>query len=109
MLLRSKAAGKTPDPDVYAYLIALVKPQLDTLETLLAKKGPFLTGEHFTVADIQIYYATTFENLWDRNFDAYPHTKAWIQKMYEVKEIKEISDKFNAFTEEFKKSLKESA
>ena len=105
--LGARFAGTMPDPDSIAYVLPLFKPQFDTLEQILSKNGPFLTGDNCTIADLQIYYTCTLEFYWERNFDAYPKIDAWMKKMYEIKEVKEIQDQYTEFITKEKAALKE--
>ena len=98
--------GHPAPPEVLAFLGELRKPILDVLETLLGKKeGGFLAGEHLTLADLQIFFEATDEELFKRNFDEYPKIKAWYSKVGQVKEVKEIQEKWAAGAAAFSEKL----
>ena len=51
---------------------------------------------------MQIFFECTNELLFNRNFDDYPHIKAWFDKMAALTEIKEVQEKWFAMVEHIK-------
>lgn len=98
IVVGAKMANKEPDAAALKETVPEITKQIRNLEKIVKdSKGPYLTGPNLTIADIQVYYQCTSEFFWERDFKAYPHIDAWMKKMMEVKEVKEIMDGFMAF------------
>jgi len=61
-------------------LAETVRVCLQYLEEFL-KPGPYVAGEHFTVADIAILASVTFLEIKRYNFSAFPRIFAWLQRL----------------------------
>lgn len=68
-----------------------MKLNCDTLETIITRaKGGFITGDHPTIADLQVFFTYQDELEQGRDFvHDYPMIKAWAKKMLEIKEVRE--------------------
>ena len=92
----SMMTQKPIDDEVMNFAIAGTKPMLESLEVLLKNAGThFLIGDSVSLADLQLFYEATDEGMFGRTFEAYPNITAWMARMLEIKEVKQVMDQFN--------------
>lgn len=66
--------------EVKAFCLDRLKAKYKTLNDLLLKDKPFLTGDKFTVADSYAYIVTTWTGYLGINLDDYPVVKAYQER-----------------------------
>mmetsp|Transcript_5685 Transcript_5685/g.5188 ORF Transcript_5685/g.5188 Transcript_5685/m.5188 type:complete len:105 (-) Transcript_5685:61-375(-) len=87
--------GEKLDEEVRVFNDAKRKPQLDMLEILIKKKGPYLCGDHFTIADIRLFFEITTEYFIGRkDWSDYPAIDEWQKRVSSVAEIQKIQELF---------------
>ena len=73
------------------------------LETKLSNAGTkFLTGDEFTIADLQLYCQLTDFVFYAWSWEAWPKVTAWAAACREQPGLKEVTDDFYKFIEEAK-------
>lgn len=60
------------------------------MEDILVKSSPFITGEHFTIADLLVFFEVTNLFIVGIPLENYKATHAWFNKILEIKEIADI-------------------
>src|SRR5690606_12399290 len=90
-------AGFATTQVAYEEAFADVSAQLDELEALLSKAGPFLLGERFTEADIRLFVTTVrfdaaYHGLFKCNLRRivdYPALDAWMHRVLAIPGVRE--------------------
>ena len=68
-------------------------------------KGPYLTGDAMTIADMSIAVSLTMPEIISVTYEKYPNISAWLGKMHAHDEWKEVQAKFEGPKKEFQDKL----
>ena len=68
-------------------------------------KGPYLTDEAMTIADMSLAISLTMPEIINVIYDKYPKISAWLGKMHAHAEWKEVQAKFETPKKEFQAKL----
>lgn len=84
-----------PDP-LYKEEIARkdVYKALKAVSTYYLGKSNFIAGDKPTIADLSAYYEIQFLLLTGENFEKWPVIKGWLDRMGQIKEVKQANQVF---------------
>ena len=76
------------------YAEELMKKTISSLEDILIKSSPYITGDHPTIADILVFFEVTDLFIVGIPLENYKATHAWFNKMLEIEALAAIHNEY---------------